>query len=88
MEQLSDFLITAHHIRIGTHKNPVLSQVLQYIRREWPASEYGESQLPSQLSPFYRRRTELSICQGCLLWGSRIIVPPAHSAASCVRGAP
>ena len=81
MEQLSDFPITAHHIRTGTHKDPVLSQVLQYVRRGWPTIGYGESQLPSQLSPFYRRRTELSICQGCLLWGSRIIVPPTHRAA-------
>ena len=27
------------------------------------------------LRPFYHRRSELSVEDGCLLWGSRVIVP-------------
>ena len=28
------------------------------------------------LKPFQRRKYELSIHDGCLLWGSRVVVPP------------
>ena len=30
------------------------------------------------LAPFYSRRNELTVLQGCLLWGNRIIVPPKY----------
>ena len=27
--------------------------------------------------PYYNRRNELSTSNGCVLWGSRVIIPPA-----------
>ena len=42
-----------------------------YIQQGWPA------QCDPNLTPFYSRRSELSLHQGCILWGSRVIVPAA-----------
>uniref|UniRef100_A0A1A8UU84 Gypsy retrotransposon integrase-like protein 1 n=1 Tax=Nothobranchius furzeri TaxID=105023 RepID=A0A1A8UU84_NOTFU len=30
------------------------------------------------LKPYFTRRNELSVEQGCILWGIRVIIPPAH----------
>ena len=72
MEHLAESPVTAQHIRSGTRKDPLLSSVAQYVRRGWPAS----SSIGPELSPFFNRRLELTQQDGCLLWGSRVIVPP------------
>lgn len=49
----------------------VLSRMLRWALRGWPEKK------PSQeFLPFYSRRAELSVYRGCLLWGSRVIIPP------------
>lgn len=48
-----------------------MSQVLQYVQSGWP--DRGD---PS-LEPYSSRRLELSSYEGCLLWGTRIIIPPS-----------
>ena len=68
-ETLQEAPITATHIRLWTRRNPVLSQVLQCIQYGWPAS------CSEDLRPFWSRRTELSVQDGCILWRSRIIIP-------------
>ena len=68
-ETLEEAPITATHIRLWTRRNPVLSQVLQCIQSGWPAS------CSQDLKPFWFRRTELSVQDGCILWGSRIVIP-------------
>lgn len=37
----------------------------------------GKEGLSDALAPFYMRGAELTLSQGCLLWGSRVVVPPA-----------
>ena len=71
LEHLAESPVTARHIQSGTQKDPVLSRVLQYTRRGWPES----AKTDTQLSPFYHRKAEISVEDGCLLWGSRIIIP-------------
>ena len=50
----------------------VLSKVLKFVLEGWPSrlTKYQED-----IRPYFERRTELSTEQGCVLWGSRIIVP-------------
>ena len=48
-----------------------MSRVREYAWKGWPDSIDGPS-----LQPYYSRRCELSVEDGCLLWGSRLIVPP------------
>jgi len=77
MEHLCDSPVTAYDIQAATQKDPLLSKVLQYVSRGWPENNMGGA----DLSPFFTRRTELSLQGGCILWGSRVIVPFRHRKA-------
>ena len=35
----------------------------------------------SPLMPFFKKRSELSLFDGCILWGSRVVIPSAHREA-------
>jgi len=76
MEHLCDSPVTAHDIQAATQKDPFLSKVLQYVRRSWPDNNTGGA-----LSPFFTRKAELSLQDGCILWGSRVIVSSRHCKA-------
>lgn len=68
---LSATSISAGHIKDWTAKDPVLARVLRYVQSGWPSQTLEED-----LKPFARRKSELSILNGCILWGSRIVIPP------------
>ena len=36
----------------------------------------GHTKCDSSLSPYSTHSTELSVLDGCILWGSRVVVPP------------
>ena len=59
----------AHEVRSWTRKDPVLSQVLQYIHSGWP------QMVDPELKVFQLRRCELFVEEGCILWGARVLVP-------------
>ena len=68
---ISTTAIGSGHIKEWTRKDPVLSRVYRYISVGWPDAEVDEA-----LRPYKFRRNELSVLDGCILWGSRVIVPP------------
>ena len=70
LEHLDESLVTAKDIRTWTSCDPKLSRVLQYVQQGWPSGNVEED-----LSNFYSRRQELSVYDGCLLRGGRVIVP-------------
>ena len=70
MEHLADSPITAKQIQVWTRRDPTLSTVLHYLQHGWPAK------VNSNLSSYFSRRTELSVHEGCVLWGSRVVIPP------------
>ena len=65
--------VTAEQIRLWTSRDPVLSLVLRYVREGWPTD--GEVLSPA-FRPYRARKAELSVQDGCLLWGARVVVPP------------
>ena len=69
MDHIQESPVTARHIQVLTRRDKVLSQVLNCLDKGWP------SNCDKVLSPFSVRRNELSVFQGCLMWGSRVIVP-------------
>ena len=71
MERLNTSLVTAAQIRSWIDKDPTLSKVRKFIQQGWPDGDVEE-----QLSPYARRKGELSVEDRCLLWGTRVIVPP------------
>ena len=50
--------------------NPLLSQILHFVQSGWP------KHVESSLHPYFHRRLELSVLDGSLLWGNRVVVPP------------
>ena len=71
VEGLSQSPVSAYQIKRWTRKDPVLSQVLRFVDKGWP------DKCPSdkEMKPFWFRREELSMLDGCVLWGSRVVVP-------------
>ena len=70
MEHLADSPVTAKQIQIWTRRDPTLSTVLHYLQYGWPAK------VNSSLSCYFSRSTELSVHEGCILWGNRVVIPP------------
>ena len=53
----------------ASRQDRTISKVLQYTQRGWPQI------IPEPFKPFYSCRDELSTEAGCLLWGTRVIIP-------------
>ena len=63
--------VTAKQIKTWTDKDIVLAQVRRYVLHGWPSQEPKGG-----LQQYWRRKEELSVLDGCILWGARVIVPP------------
>ena len=63
--------VTARQIRAWTDKDTVLAQVRRFVLHGWPSQE-----LKGGLQQYWRRKEELSVLDGCVLWGARVVVPP------------
>ena len=62
--------VTASDIRPETARSPVLYQGFLRTRGGFQRHEDNE-----QLKPYIQQKDELSIHDGCLMWGIRVIVP-------------
>ena len=62
--------VTAKGIASHTAKDKVLSRVFTYVQHNsWPFP------MPEEIAPFHRKKEELTLQDGCLLWGKRVIIP-------------
>ena len=71
MENLAITPVDATKVKQWTARDPVMSQVLQFVLHGWPSVVEDNT-----LKLYFTRRNELSVHAGCVLWGSRIIIPP------------
>ena len=71
MELLNSTPVSVIEIRTRTRRDPILSQVVKYVQRGWP--NYNSDEALS-------RKDELSVQDGCLLWGNRVVIPPKERA--------
>ena len=71
VNELSKSLVTAKDIAKWTSQDPVLSTVLRYVTKGWPTFT-----TQTELQPYFSKRMELSIEDGCIFRGPRIVVPP------------
>ena len=73
MEALSDtespVITTA--IRLWTDRDPDLSEVQHMVLHGWPAG----TGVKKEWQPYKQRQLELSVHGGCVLWGSRVVIP-------------
>ena len=70
LKSLEEAPVTSKQIKCWTSKDPTLSQVLSCVQQGWPSVCPQE-----ELKPFWNRKTELSSLDGCILWGSRVVIP-------------
>ena len=59
--------VTVAQMQQATHTDPCLSKVLRFVQRP--------STVPEFAKPFSNRRSELSVEEGCVLWGIHVLVP-------------
>ena len=69
LEHFDDSPVTARQIEQWTRRDPSLVPVLHALQHGWKEG------VGSELAPFYSRRNELSLWNGCILWGSRVVIP-------------
>ena len=62
--------VTSKRIAQCTSRDPLLCKVYELTTSGWPSYIDNE-----ELKPYWIRRDELSIEDGCLLWGRRVIIP-------------
>ena len=72
LEHIEESPVAAKHIRKWTAYDPMYSKVLFFVKNGW-----SKEALASEFKAFYTRRNELSTEEGCILWGNRVVVPPA-----------
>lgn len=53
-----------------SRNDPVISKVMHCTMQGWPTS------VDSAFECFVRRRAELTVESGCLVWGARLVIPP------------
>ena len=63
--------MSALEVKHFTSKDSILARVKLFLLGGWP--DYLDS---PELKPFYHCRHELSVKDGCILWGSRVVIPP------------
>ena len=71
-EHFADSPVTASQIRSWTRNDPELAPAVQYLQQGWPNSSNNPA-----IAPFISRQSELSLYEGCVLWGTRVVVPKA-----------
>lgn len=62
-------LLSEGQLKQATGTDPILSKVWMFTKNGWPV------QVSEALKPYWNRRLELSLEDGCVMWGNRVSVP-------------
>ncbi|XP_013763339.1 uncharacterized protein LOC102215153 [Pundamilia nyererei] len=69
VDQDHEGVMTSEQLQRWTTKDPILSRVREYALRGWPTTQHPNFQ------PYKQRQQELSVQDGCVLWGARVVIP-------------
>ncbi|KAG5865080.1 hypothetical protein JTB14_038365 [Gonioctena quinquepunctata] len=72
LESVPEKSFTAEEIAKKTKEDRILSKVSLWIQTGWTDDK---NKVPEELKQFWQKRNELSMYNGCLLWGNRVIIP-------------
>ena len=64
--------VDANILHQESRKDPVLSSVMRYVREGWPPKN---TETNEEVSKFRKLSDSLSVCHGCLIYGSRVVIP-------------
>lgn len=70
LEEAENLPLHACDIARLSAKDPVLSQILNWVLRGWPVKISDEV-----FQPYIQKQHELSVHKKCLLWGNRVVIP-------------
>ena len=70
MTQMDKSPVTAKEVREWSRRDTILSRVIDFVLKGWP----DEFEASCELKQYFQRKDELTV-EGCLLWGSRVVVP-------------
>ena len=62
--------MTCKNVREEAHKDPILSRIVKYLLCWW------SHDVEPTFDLFVCRKLEMSIEQGYLVWGGRVVIPP------------
>ena len=62
--------MSAAEVKNWSRHDSVIGNVIDVVQKGWISQEY-----PAEWKPFESRKEELSIIDGCLMWGSRVVIP-------------
>ena len=71
LSHISIFPSGVAQLRLLTAHDPVLSKVLLYLQTGWPLQVEPHSPIHN----YYLKRDELTISDGVILWGLRVVIP-------------
>ncbi|XP_062843599.1 uncharacterized protein K02A2.6-like [Trichomycterus rosablanca] len=74
-EHLEGVPLTAKQIAKVTRTDTELSRLHRFIMEGWP------KEIPEELKGYHKRHDELSVEEGCVLWGTRVVTPAKLRAA-------
>ena len=67
---IENSVVNACDVKRETQKDECLVKVYEYCLNGWP-----EESVSNDFKPYKNRKTELSLENGCILWGSRVVIP-------------
>ena len=70
MEALTSTPLTAAKIKLWSRRDRILSKIIDLVLHGW---QYLDD---PDLKSCEHRKDELSVHDGCLLWGNRVVIPP------------
>ncbi|KRY55859.1 Uncharacterized protein T03_10050 [Trichinella britovi] len=70
LESDDTVIMKANDIARMSLKDPLISRVLNWAWKGWPAKLSDK-----KFKPFFIRQLEISVHKGCLLWGNRVVIP-------------
>jgi hypothetical protein len=66
------FTLNWSEIKIETTRNTILAKVLNAVKTRRRNSNFSDN---SELKSYNSRKTQISMEQGCLLWGYLVLIP-------------
>jgi len=79
VDQLQDAPITATQLAAWTRRDPLMARVLRYVLQGWP------NQQDDDLKHYWPKWMELTVENGCIVWGGRSGDPPLRGERVCLQ---
>ncbi len=77
LQQIESLPVTTKQVATATRTDRVLSKVYHYITKGWPRK------VDKELAVFTPKKDDLPVVGGCVLWGTRVVVPAKFREKLC-----